>query len=385
MAMAKRVMVSGVRVVICLAAMAFVVASISLNDRVGLRDGRELVGSISEDAQMLSITTGFGTETIGLSEVAVDAKGSPQIEYGLRTALSQSSGSLLLLAIAVFAGVPLLQGVRLRMVMASENVHLGLNEAVRISLAGNFLNFAAPLGSTAGDVYKAYAVSRQTSRKTEAMTIVFLDRVLGLVCLLATVSLVTVLSPAGSRLAPFRTSMLVMLGAGTVGAMMYFSPRVRSMTWLSELMARLPLADQIRRIDSAVVALCRQRRIMVNAVLTTIVLQILAAGTFFLIARAIGMDARLASSIEYYAYFSTGEMVKALPGPPQGLGTMELAYRFLFGPFGSASQILCAAFAIRVVMLICSLPGVVVVWFGTPRSVVPRSDASLDAAVVPVR
>lgn len=385
MANLKRKIATFSRLLICLAALAFVVGSISLHDRVTLSDERELVGSVTESASYVVIETSAGTETVAMADVATDDKGSPLIEYGLATTWAQSSGILLLLAVVVFMTVPLLQGIRLQMVMASEHVHLSLPEAIRISFAGNFLNFAAPLGSTAGDVYKAYAVSRETSRKTEAMTIVFLDRVLGLVCLLATVSLVTVLSPADSRLAPFRTSMLVMLGIGSVASLIYFSPRVRSWTLLSKIAAKLPMIDQIRRIDSAAVTLWRQRGILAKAITTTIVLQILAAATFFIIALAIGMNAPIGSGVEYYAYFSTGEMVKSLPGPPQGLGTMELAYRFLFEPFGSASQILCAAFAIRVVMLICSLPGVIIIWVGAGRKNVSLNETALKPVAVPAR
>ena len=105
--------------------------------------------------------------------------------------------------------------------------------------------------------------------------------------------------------------------------------------------------------------LASRRGVLAKAVLTTAILHMVAAAAFFVIAGALGMRASAGNLVEYYAGFSTGELVKALPGPPQGIGTAEMAYRFLFAPFGSASQIVCAAFAMRFVMLICSLPGVI--------------------------
>ena len=62
--------------------------------------------------------------------------------------------------------------------------------------------------------------------------------------------------------------------------------------------------------------------------------------------------------------FATGAVVQALPGPPQGLGTVELAYRYLFAAYGSVAQIVCLALGIRLMTLLCALPGVLVLLTG---------------------
>jgi uncharacterized membrane protein YbhN (UPF0104 family) len=90
----------------------------------------------------------------------------------------------------------------------------------------------------------------------------------------------------------------------------------------------------------------------------TLVLQVAAAASFFCTGLALGLDLWQVSAWEVYAYFSTGEIVKAIPGPPQGLGTMELAYGFLFAGLGSSSQVVSAALAVRLVNLVWALPGV---------------------------
>ena len=80
-------------------------------------------------------------------------------------------------------------------------------------------------------------------------------------------------------------------------------------------------------------------------------------GEFLLVALGLGFVIPATGLIDLYAYFSAGEIVKSIPGPPQGLGTMELAYRWFFGDWASASQIVSAALAIRLVGLVCALPG----------------------------
>jgi uncharacterized membrane protein YbhN (UPF0104 family) len=101
-------------------------------------------------------------------------------------------------------------------------------------------------------------------------------------------------------------------------------------------------------------------------------------GAYFTVAVALGLRADITNIQEYYAYFYTGTLIQALPGPPQGLGTVELAYRYFLAPFGSPSQIVCVAFAIRLVALTCALPGLLVTLTGSYK---PRDAAALQAAL----
>jgi uncharacterized protein (TIRG00374 family) len=373
------------RLSICALALWVVCSNVAIDDQVHLLDGRTLTGTVTTSAESVAVALGGGSvHTTPLAEVAVDTDGAPSISYGLRTAWRASGKLYLLLAIVFFTIVAFLQAQRIQMVLGIEKIRLRYWDAVRLSFAGNFLNFAAPLGSTAGDVFKAYYLAKRTSRKTEAMTIVFLDRAIGLSTLLLTVSLITITAPSSGRLGPFRAYMLVLLGIGILGACAYLSPRIRRIGLLKKLATRLPMYDQLARIDATARNLATKKGILSAAVLNTIVLQIFAALAFFVVAIAVGMRAGSADAMEYYAYFSTGELIKALPGPPQGLGTMELAYRYLFAPFGSASQILCAAFVIRAVTLACSLPGILVAFSGTrQRSRQPEFQTGMEP--VPVR
>jgi uncharacterized membrane protein YbhN (UPF0104 family) len=104
----------------------------------------------------------------------------------------------------------------------------------------------------------------------------------------------------------------------------------------------------------------------------------MALAAYFVVAIALALDAHAGNVLEYFAYFYTGTVVQALPGPPQGLGTVELTYRYFFAAFGSPSQIVCMAFAIRVVVLVCALPGLLVTLTGSYR---PKEASAFDIAL----
>jgi len=189
------------------------------------------------------------------------------------------------------------------------------------------------------------------------------------------------LSPSGTQLASLRPYMLGLLGAGGVGAAVYFSPWMRRRWSNAAWLIRIPMFEQLKRVDRATRTLAGHVPIVVLAVLITIFLQLLALSAYFCVAVAVGMDARADNALEYLAYFYTGVLVQALPGPPQGLGTVELTYRYFFAAFGSASQIVCMAFAIRLVALICALPGLLVTATGAYR---PKSETELELPPGPV-
>jgi uncharacterized protein (TIRG00374 family) len=263
--------------------------------------------------------------------------------------------------------VGIFQGIRLQWLLRAQGIYLAYWECIKLSFAGNFLNFATPLGSNAGDVFKAYFLTTHTDRKTEAATTIFLDRAIGLGTLLVCVGLITLVSAGDSRLAEFRPYILTVLGVGFAGAFLYFSKTIRKHVLPRRLLERLPAFGQLQRIDGTAQALMDRKAILAASIGCTLVLQVLAIGAYFVVAVALSMDAHAGNVLEYYAYFYTGAVIQALPGPPQGLGTVELAYRYFLAPFGSPSQIVCAAFMIRLVVLTVALPGLLVTLTGSYR------------------
>jgi len=348
-----------VRILLCVAALWWVARSVNWHDRVTLADGTtQLVRSAERTGDQWKVTLPDGAQRVlSSSDIALDDQGNPAVAPGLGNAWKLSDKRLFLLAVLVHLPVAFLLALRLRGLLSVQGIHLGYGECVKLSFAGNFLNFAAPLGSNAGDVFKAYFVSLHTERKAEAVATIAMDRVIGLATLLLIVVGITVSSPGSSRLAGLRPYMLSALIVAAVGALAYLSPFVRRGISRLAFLRRFPLMPQISRMDSAARLLVGRTREWIAAVITTIALQVLAIGAYFLVAVAVGLRAGLDNVHEFYAYFYTGAVIQALPGPPQGLGTVELAYTYFFAPFGSPSQIIFLALAARVVVLVCALPG----------------------------
>src|SRR5208283_548249 len=159
--------------------------------------------------------------------------------------------STLVVGLALFIGV-----VRWRIVLEAQGLHLPLGRATRISIVAQFFN-SFLLGSTGGDLIKAYAAAQETHhKKTEAVTTVFVDRLVGLWAMLLFAGLMmpanyNLLRTSGELAAPalFILAMLaglsVVLGLAFWGGVSNHFPRAR------HYLRRLPKGELLERsLDS---------------------------------------------------------------------------------------------------------------------------------------
>lgn len=293
--------------------------------------------------------------TICLAAIAWLARGVSGREVA--SMLQHADWPLLGAAIVLFTLTPVFQALRLKLMLASRGMNLDATESLRLALAGNFLNYAAPLGSTAGDVYKAVRLARFESGGIEAAVIVMADRAIGLATLLGSVALISLAGGSESPLTALRGHMLVGCGVmGLGGILVAAVPAGVFVRWETRCGSRAAAARAVR-VASTIHRLTRTPTTLLWAVLTTLAIQVAAAASFLCVALSLGFHVSPSDWTQLYAYFSAGEIVKALPGPPQGLGTMELAYATLFKGWAGPAQIVAAAMGIRLVGLVCSLPG----------------------------
>jgi len=357
-----------VRVAVCAGALWLVASGVTLDDRVELTSGERIAGTARILDDQVEVTShDAAVHVYGGDEVARDEDGAIRVAFGLKTAWRESAKGYLLLALLLNFPVIFPQALRFKVLLSVQKIRITFWEALKLSFAGNFLNFATPLGSHAGDAFKAYFASLHTERKTEAVTTVVLDRIIGLGTLLLVAVGIITFGAGGDRLDTLRPYLLVPAVVGVVGIGIYLSPIFRIVRLPARWAERVPMMDHLVRMDRAARTLAGHVPALMGAVFLTALLQFMALSAYFAVAVALNMEANGGNVLEYFAYFYTGTIVQALPGPPQGLGTVELAYRYLFGPYGSVSQIVCMAFAIRIVVLVCALPGLLVTLSGSYR------------------
>jgi hypothetical protein len=228
--------------------------------------------------------------------------------------------SVLLVGLALLVGV-----VRWRIVLEALGLHLPLGRATRISFVAQFFN-SFLLGSTGGDLIKAYYAARETHhKKTEAVTTVFVDRLVGLWSMLLFASLM--MAPNYGLLRASRDVgvpsllILAMLGGLSVAlALAFWGGVSKKIPQAREFLRRLPKGAVLEcALDS-----CRQFGKQKSFLLKTIAISLMV--NVIWVVQIIVLGQGLGLSIPPMALFVIVPVIfciSALPLTPNGLGVRE--------------------------------------------------------------
>lgn len=375
----KRLLSIVLRTLVCVGAMYLVLKDVSWNDRAGLADGRIVQftnwDKIKDDARLddplviggIRLELAAAPFETSMADLARKKDGSPDFQIGLRTVWTNCNGKLLLLAILIFAPVGLIQSVRFTWMVRAQDINLSYWEGIKLSYAGNFLNFLA-IGSTGGDIFKAYYVAQHSDRKTEAITTVLLDRAVGLISLLLIAALAMGIKFNDPNMRRYWPPIALLCLGLFLGISVVFSRRVRAKLRVDQLLERLPFSEHLKRIDAATRRMRQHKKLLAAALLTTLLLQGIAVTGMMVAGFGLGMKNELNLYAGYYAYIAMALLVAAVPITYQGGGTMDGALQIFFhGVYGNYSQILFLGLAMRLLQLIWSLPGFLVPITGAHR------------------
>lgn len=240
---------------------------------------------------------------------------------------------------ALFFGAYLLGVVRWRLLMECHAIRLTWKRAFSLFFIGHFFN-AFMLGATGGDMIKAWYVARETHhKKTEAATIVFLDRLVGLVALIILVlgilafRLRSLLAqPDVSRAALFLAILLA--ASALLLSLLWQRNWLENETW-RRLSRRLPprMAQTAERIYMAVFDFKRHPGVLFNAFLLSLGVHVFSLLACLLFARAIGISLSL---FHAFTLFPLLGALGSIPVTPGGYGFREGVSVVLFGAIGIA-------------------------------------------------
>lgn len=229
----------------------------------------------------------------------------------------------------LFMGATVLLGVlRWRMVLNVHGLHLPLGRATSISMVAQFFN-SFLLGSTGGDLLKAYYAARETHhKKTEAVVTVFVDRLLGLLSMLLFACLMMLpnfdflrASKKMALLAGFIS--LMMLAGGMILILSFWGGVSRQLPKARVWLRRLPKGEMLERCLEACREFGRKPGFLVKAMALSMFLNVACVLQFMALSRGLHLD------IPARILFLIVPMIiciSALPITPSGLGVRENLY-----------------------------------------------------------
>ena len=285
----------------------------------------------------------------------------------------------IILAQAFVLAMLLLTFLRWKLLLAAQGIHYGIRDAFALGFIGFFFSQVLP-GSTGGDLVKAFYVAvDHPERRAAGITTVFLDRVIGLLDLVALAGVAVLLNHRRILADPWLRGLagmvLAIIAASIIAGVLFFSERVRSHPRLLALLRRLPLRTALGKVQAAVYIYKFHPGLVLSAVVLSVLVQLSTVAMAASYSAALGLRVDLLS---FFFIVPLASLAMALPiGTPGGLGQVEGAYYGLFVCFGHDGQSgLAVALLLRLNWYLMSVFG----WLCYLRRK-GRIDAARDLAV----
>jgi glycosyltransferase 2 family protein len=237
----------------------------------------------------------------------------------------------------VFMGMTIALGVvRWRLVLKVQGLDLSLGRTAEISIVAHFFN-SFLLGSTGGDLLKAYYAARETRhKKTEAVMTVLADRILGLFAMLlfATIMMLfnLALILAFRRMAAVSLMILILLaGCALILVLSFWGGVSKKWPEARAWLRRLPKGDLLEKALDA----CRQFGLhpvaLVKMLGLSMALNLFCVLQILALARGLGLEVPFGVLL-----FVVPVVVclSAIPVTPSGLGIRENLYVYLLAVLG---------------------------------------------------
>jgi glycosyltransferase 2 family protein len=252
---------------------------------------------------------------------------------------------------------------RWNLLLDVQGVRLPLSKAFSLTMIGALFNIIVP-GSVGGDVVKGYYVSRCTfDRKAHAVTTVLVDRIVGLLGMLALAVFAGLLDWSVVRSNRTFTSLFVFtvgaLLAGCLVVWISLATTQKSAAAVERLAHRLPGSAVISRVIESLLEYRDRPLVVLQAIAVSIVAQGLCCLAFYLSASALGYsDIPISSCL---LVVPLGLAATAIPVSPSGIGVGQAAFYALFslvpGATGAMGANICTVF--QCLILFMNLTGLV--------------------------
>jgi uncharacterized protein (TIRG00374 family) len=281
-----------------------------------------------------------------------------------RTLFANADKAKIGLAILAFGPALFLMAVRLQLLLVATGVKVPFFTLLRLHYLGFLFNAFMP-GGAGGDIIKAVYLLRHSAEKEIAATMIFIDRVIGLIGLLFLGGAVVLF--ASDRIEGVGLEIGAVSLALGVGAIVFFSAWFRKLIRYDAIISRLPRAAIFKKVDAALLSLRNHKGAVITALSLTIGLQLMEVFGLWLAGSALGLHR--AKFTHYLAFVPIGYLANAIPISFGGVGLMEGAFLKLFRDAGvaTATQGFMLGVLARIIVLVWSLLGALSALFPPPH------------------
>ncbi len=273
------------------------------------------------------------------------------------------------IAIVLFVVANLFIAWRLQILINACDLNLSFYSAFKLTFIGLFFNTYLP-GATGGDIIKIYYASKgNPGRRAEVVTIMILDRIIGLFGLLLLPLLLLAFFPemlSSGKIFQglIAVSIFVVLGM-VFASMIAFKSNIDDIRILNWIWRKVPMAGLLQRAVKTIHYYRDYKSTLLLAIFFSLILQLSMIGAMLALAEATNP---LGADYKMILLIPLGFLANSLPVTPGGIGVGEVALDNLFSLFGlqGGAEILLGW---RLIMVMTGILGLIYYLKGEKRFV----------------
>jgi len=272
--------------------------------------------------------------------------------------------SRLLMAIGLYIVVVFIACLRWQKLLKGQGIYLPFLKTLELNFIGLFFNTFMP-SLTGGDVVKAYYVSKHTDQRLEAATTVLIDRIVGMLALLAIGAVASLYAisepqiriPAVIIVMVFLIITVLGIGFFNKSLMKNFSFNVKKERWQKVVVS-------LKRVYSTFYIYRSKKALLAEVFLMSIVIQIMSILINYQIALGLGLNVSMKYFFLFIPIIAT---ISVVPITFAGWGLGESMYKYFFGLItGACGLAVTMSIIVRLIVLILNLFGGIFYIFHKP-------------------
>ena len=244
--------------------------------------------------------------------------------------------SVLALAVALAAFNVALSAYKWQLLLAVKDIDLPFRTLFVYYYVGQFFNAFLPT-MVGGDGVRIYYLHGNHDAGADAASSVVVERLTGLVGVLAIGGVATVLLSDRLPTAVVATMLLVCVpGVGLLLALLFTSAGRRLLDRTLFDVERFGLGDRLSSVYDAIAAYRHAGRALVPVLAASVLFRLVLVANNYVVAVGLGMDVPFAY---FLVFVPLVELLLLVPVSVQGFGVRETTYVYLFGAAGASSDL----------------------------------------------
>ncbi|MBN2143146.1 MAG: flippase-like domain-containing protein [Candidatus Aureabacteria bacterium] len=264
------------------------------------------------------------------------------------------------LALSIYFVYSFISAYRIALLTWSHDIPISYNKLLKNIYIGYLFNLFL-MGSTGGDVIRSYYLTKETGKKTEVVTVVFLDRLLGMAVMVSLAIMALIFNFNEPKLRFLITGVLSLFFIMMVVILFFSSRRImKRFAFLIPLLDKLKIKEIAIKTFETLNQTKKRKKVLIGVIISTLIIQSLAIVSVWLVSLSM-MKIHFIPLRYFFLFLPVIYTISSVPISVGGLGVGEALFAGLFAIVG-VNQVDAISISLlsRSILIIGALVGAVI-------------------------